>query len=233
MEFFYSQESLTIIQWILRAVFAYIILLIAVKLLGQRSISQLRLLDFIIAIILGNILAHPLSDEGLGMTGSITTTFSLVVLYILSLLIKLRFKVVEKFFSPAPIPIVKNGEIIYQNLVKAKIPLDFLLSELRLQQIADIKKVAAAFWEPGGKISVFMVSSHQPLTPSDMQLVPPPFSLPTIVIKEGDIDLDALNKIDRTKDWLTDLLKNTYNAEAKDILMATVDDSYSLQVFYK
>jgi uncharacterized membrane protein YcaP (DUF421 family) len=35
------------------------------------------LLDFIIALILGNILGHPLSDEGLGMTGSITTTIVL------------------------------------------------------------------------------------------------------------------------------------------------------------
>lgn len=162
-----------------------------------------------------------------------STTFALVVMYILSLLLKLKFKRVKKFLSPAPIPIVKNGEIIYKNLVKAKIPLDFLLSKLRLQQIADIKKVAAAFWEPGGKISVFLVSSHQTLTPNDMKIVTLPFSLPTVVIKEGDIDLDALNRIDRTKDWLTDLLKNTYNAKAKDILLATVDDSYCLQVFFK
>ncbi|MFF6015923.1 hypothetical protein [Lysinibacillus fusiformis] len=32
--------------------------------MGQRSISQLRLLDFAMAITLGNIIAHPLSDEG-------------------------------------------------------------------------------------------------------------------------------------------------------------------------
>lgn len=35
-------------------------------LMGQRSISQLGLLDFAMAIPVGNIIAHPLSDEGLG-----------------------------------------------------------------------------------------------------------------------------------------------------------------------
>jgi len=83
LELFYGQESLTVIQWIIRGAIAYIVLLISAKFLGQRAISQLRLLDFIIAIILGNILAHPLSDEGLGMTGSITTTIVLVVIYCL------------------------------------------------------------------------------------------------------------------------------------------------------
>lgn len=233
MDFFYSQESLAISQWFLRAIFAYFILLIAVKLLGQRTISQLRLLDFIIAIILGNILAHPLSDEGLGMAGSIATTFALVVMYFLSLQLKLKFKVFEKFLSPAPIPLVKNGEIIYKNLVKAKISLDFLLSELRLQNVADVKKIAVAFWEPGGKISVFLDSTHQPLTPIDMQIFPKPFSLPVVVIKEGDIDINALHDINRTKDWLKDLLKQNYSAEVKDILLATVDENFTLNVFFK
>lgn len=233
MNFFYGQESLTIIQWLLRGIVAYIVLLIAVKVLGQRSISQLRFIDFVIAIILGNILAHPLSDEGLGMTGSITTTSVLVVMYTFSLFLKLKSKSFEKFLSPAPIPIVKNGEIIYKNLIRARITLDFLLSELRLEKVDDVKKVALALWEPGGNISVFLDSDYQPLTPKDMQIITKPFSLPVVVIKNGDIDMNVLRDINRTKEWLIELLKMNYNAEVKDILLATLDTNYYLQVFLK
>lgn len=233
MNFFYGQESLTIIQWVLRAIIAYFILIIAVKLLGQRSISQLRLQDFVIAIILGNILAHPLSDEGLGMTGSIVTTFILVLLYTLSLLLTLKLKMFEKFFSPPPITLIKNGKIIYENLFRAKITLDFLLSELRLGEIDDIKKVALALWEPGGKISVFLESQYQTLTPNDMQVFTKPFSLPKVVIKEGEIDMNVLSDINRTQEWLIDILSSTYNTEVQNVLLATLDDNYSLQVFMK
>ncbi len=76
MEFFHSQESLTTIQWILRAIFSFIFLLLATKVMGERTLSQLRLIDFTIALILGNILAHPLSDEQLGLKGSLITTIS-------------------------------------------------------------------------------------------------------------------------------------------------------------
>ncbi len=56
MDFFQSQETLTSIEWVLRAVVAFIFLVIVAKALGQRAISQLRLLDFVIALVIGNIL---------------------------------------------------------------------------------------------------------------------------------------------------------------------------------
>uniref|UniRef100_UPI0035B50BFD DUF421 domain-containing protein n=1 Tax=Peribacillus tepidiphilus TaxID=2652445 RepID=UPI0035B50BFD len=91
MGFFNSQESLTVIQWILRAVVSFFFLLIAAKIMGQRSISQLRLLDFIMALMLGNIIAHPLSDEQLGLKGSMITMSVLVILYTLCVFLSLKW----------------------------------------------------------------------------------------------------------------------------------------------
>jgi uncharacterized membrane protein YcaP (DUF421 family) len=52
MDFFQSQESLTAVEWILRAVVGFFFLLIVTKVLGQRAISQLRPLDFAIALVI-------------------------------------------------------------------------------------------------------------------------------------------------------------------------------------
>ncbi len=233
MSFFFGQESLTIIEWILRGIIAYIILLLAAKLLGQRAISQLRLLDFIIAIILGNILAHPLSDEGLGMTGSITTTIVLVVMYSISLKLTLKSLKFEKFLSPLPIPIISNGKILYKNLTKARISLDFLLSELRIEKIDDIKKIAIALWEPGGRISVFLDTAYQTLTPNDMKITKNPFTLPKVIIKDGNVDKNVLKEISKTKGWLVKILKTTYNTEVKSVLLATIDNNLTIQIYFK
>ena len=116
MDFFQSQESLTALQWILRAVIAYIFLLLATKLMGRRSISQLRLLDFTIALILGNILAHPLSDEKLGMKGSLITTAALIILYLFSIYISLKWEPFRRWIEPSAFPLIKNGEILYKGL---------------------------------------------------------------------------------------------------------------------
>ena len=112
VEFFHGQESLTAMQWILRAIVAFFFLLFATKIMGQRSISQLRLLDFVMAISIGNIIAHPLSDEGLGMKGSMITMTVLVVLYLLGVFLSLKCISFRHFIDSTPLPLIKDGQII-------------------------------------------------------------------------------------------------------------------------
>jgi uncharacterized membrane protein YcaP (DUF421 family) len=231
MDFFHSQESLTAIQWILRAIVAFFFLLFAAKIMGQRSISQLRLLDFIMALSLGNIIAHPLSDEQLGLKGSMITMTVLVVLYTVGVFLNLKWYKFRNWLEPSPFPIIKNGQIIYKNLAKARISIDFLLSELRKEKIEDVQKVALALWEPDGTISFFLNPEHQALTPADMQLATKPFAFPRTIIKEGKIDLNQLNQIGKDEMWLKNKIKITYNADVNDILLATIDDNDNIKIF--
>jgi uncharacterized membrane protein YcaP (DUF421 family) len=230
MDFFHAQETLTAVQWVLRAVIAFFFLLVATKLMGERSISQLRLIDFTIALIIGNILAHPLSDENLGMKGSLITTTVLIILYIASLYTILKWGKLRKLVEPSPYPLIKHGEIIYPNLKKARITIDHLLSELRKDKIEDIQKVALALWEPDGTISFFLSPQNQPLTPQDMQLIKDPFSYPTVVVKEGKVDQESLGNVGKNMDWLENKF-TLYHVQASDILLATVDGNDNLKIY--
>ncbi|MCL6573083.1 MAG: DUF421 domain-containing protein, partial [Bacillus sp. (in: Bacteria)] len=175
MSFFHGQESLNSIEWILRAIIAYFFLVIVAKVMGQRSISQLRLLDFVITLVIGNIIAHPLSDERLGLKGSMTTTTVLVVLYIGSVFIILKWPGVRKLVNAAPITLISDGDILYKGLNKARISIDILLSELRKEKVEDVKKVALALWEPDGKISFFLDPQYEAITPAFYQMKTEPF----------------------------------------------------------
>ena len=225
MDFFYSQESLTAIQWILRAVISFFFLLIVTKIMGQRSLSQLRLLDFIMALSIGNIIAHPLSDQHLGMKGSMITISVLVILYLILVFLSLKWLKFTKFVDPSPFPLIKNGEIIYKGLTKARIPIDVLLTELRKKQIHDITQVALALWEPDGTISFFLESQYQTLTPKDMKIMTKSFSLPITIIKDGKVDFEELKQTGKEEDWLKNHIKTVYGLEIKDILLATMEDN--------
>lgn len=159
VDFFYGQESLSTIQWALRAIVAFFFLFLIVKIMGLRSISQLRLLDFAMAILIGNVIAHPLSDEGLGLKGSLVSMSILVSLYLICLYLMSKFIPFREFVAPPPVSLVKNGEINLKNLKKARISVDDVLSEMRKQSIVDLKMVALALWEPDGEISFFYLQS--------------------------------------------------------------------------
>lgn len=230
MEFFHGQESLTIIQWILRAIISFAFLLFAIKLMGRRSISQLRLIDFTMALVLGNILAHPLSDEGLGMKGSLITTAVLVVLYSISVFISLKWNFFKKWIEPSPYPLIKEGKIQFKGLKKARITIEHLLSELRKENIDEIKKVALALWEPDGTISIFLFPQLQSLTAQDMQIIKKPFNFPTKIIQEGKVDYNVLHSFNKDTAWLDKKLE-ILNVDVSAILLATIDNEDNLAVY--
>lgn len=227
MDFFKSQESLTTAEWILRSIVGFVFLIVAAKLMGQRSISQLRFLDFIIALTLGNIIAHPLSDEHLGLKGSMITTVSLVILYILAIWLSLKIPLVKQFFDPPAITLIQEGKLDYRNLSKAKLSIEFLFAELRKANVDDISKVAFAAWEPGGTLSVFVNTAFQPVTPADLKLPTEPFNLTKPIIADGHIEHALLREIGKNREWLeTEIRPRALN----DVILATVDSKLTVQV---
>jgi uncharacterized membrane protein YcaP (DUF421 family) len=231
LDFFHSQETLTTFEWILRAVVAYFFLILVAKAMGQRSIAQLRLIDFAMALIIGNIIAHPLSDEHLGLKGSLTTTVVLVVLYIGSIYTMLKYPHIRRLINPEPITLVKDGEIIVKGLNKARISVDILLEELREEKVEDVKKVALALWEADGKLSVFLDPKYEAITPSVYKMNTEPFDLPKTIIKEGRIILQELIQINKKEDWLITALKTQHQTDVTNVLLATVDRKENLKVF--
>lgn len=231
MDFLYGQETLTTIDWILRAIIAFFFLLTVAKLLGQRAISQLRLLDFVIVMVIGNIIAHPLSDEKLGLKGSIITTLVLVILYLGGIFSILKFPYLRRIINNPPITIVRNGEILYKGLKKARISIDVLLEELREEKVEDVKKVALATWEPNGKISVFLHPTYESITHSSLHIETEPFNFPRTIIKEGKIDFNELKEFHKDECWVVSKLESLYQTEIKNVLLATLDNKDNLKVF--
>jgi uncharacterized membrane protein YcaP (DUF421 family) len=230
MSFLQGKETLTAVEWALRAIIAYFFLLAIARVLGQRTISQLRLLDFVIALVIGNIIAHPLSDEKLGLKGSVITTAVLTGLYLLSLYGILKYPKLRKLLNNSPIIVVQNGEILYKGLNKARISIDVLLEELREAKVEDVKKVALAIWEADGQISIFLHPQYEPITPSFCKQKTEPFYIPKTVIKEGKIDYDELKQINKSEEWIISSLKKS-NTNISNVLLGTIDNKDNLNLF--
>lgn len=213
--------------WILRSIVGFVFLLIAAKMMGQRSISQLRFLDFIIALTLGNIIAHPLSDEHLGLKGSMITTISLVLLYLAAIWLSLKVPLLKQFFDPPAITLIQNGKLDYRNLSKAKLAIEFLYAELRKSNVEDITKVAFAAWEPGGTLSVFVNTDYQPVTPADLKLTTEPFNLTKPIITDGHMEHALLREIGKDHVWLETEIQPVL---VKNVILATVDSKLTVQV---
>lgn len=229
MGFFFSQESLTVWQWALRGITAYLFLLLAAKLMGQRAIAELRFLDFVTALILGNILAHPLSDERLGLLGSMVTTLVIALFHLAGILLGLKSRWLRRFLEPTPVILIRDGQIRARGIARARLSLETLLSELRMNKVADLEKVALALWEPGGRLSVFLHPKNEPATPSDLKVATAAFALPKVVVREGRVDRQALTDLGKDEAWLKRAVADA-NLDLQGILLATLAENGHLHL---
>lgn len=172
MPFWEGQASLTILQWVLRAVTVIAWLWLVTKLTGQREIARLNCFDFVVAIAVGSIAAQPLATPRADLLGPIVSIGVLGLAHIALAYLALKSAGFRRIAQEEPLVLVQNGKILDEMMKKARFSLDDLLAELRLKNVAHLRDVAFAILEPNGQLSVILKSQTRPVTPQDLKVPP-------------------------------------------------------------
>lgn len=170
MFFWQSQESLSLLQWILRGFVMFWWLLFMTKLMGQREIGRLTAFDFIVAFAIGGTAAGVLNNSRNGLLGAIATIGTFVALDIIVAYLALKNSKFRRIVQDEPLVLIQNGRIIDKMLRKARFNLDDLLMELRMNNIPNLYDVEFAILESNGKLSIIPKSQSRPLQPRDLEI---------------------------------------------------------------
>ncbi|MDO9535052.1 MAG: DUF421 domain-containing protein [Bacillota bacterium] len=233
MPFWESQESLTVLQWMLRTAVMFWWLLFMTKLMGQRQIGRLTVFDFIVAFTVGGIAAGVLNNTRNGLVGAITTIGTLAALDIAVSFLALKNAKIRRILQDEPLVLIQNGRLIEDMMRKARFNLDDLLLELRQNNIANLHDVEFAILESNGKLSVIPKSQARPLQPSDLQIPTNYEGMPTVLIEDGNIIEDNLRRINLDKTWLLDQLRQRNIDNPGSVLVAMLDTLGKLYISKK
>ncbi len=202
------------LETITRTLFFYFIIVLAYRIMGKREVGQLGVIDLIISILIAELVALGIEkiDQTIWMT-----LLPIIVLVLLELVlgyIEVKSRKFNKVFEGKPTIIIKDGKIVYKNLVNQRYSLDDLLLELRKKSITSVEDVEYAFLETNGELSIFQYKPFK--IKGDMPL---PF------IVEGIIQEDVLNYLNKSKSWIDNLLKNN-NIDLDNIFYAVYQKNH-------
>ena len=223
MSFLFARETLTVIQWLARAVVVFFWLLFVARIMGQREIGQLTLFDFVIAITIGSVAASPLSDAEIDVTTNLVTIGALGRLDVGVASLALKSSTLRRVLQEEPLILIQNGQILEDTLRKARINLDDLLMVIREKNVASIADVEFAILEPNGKFSVLPKSQARPVTPSDLNLDTGYEGLSTVLVEDGNILEDNLRENNLDEEWLHEQLARQDIDHVDDVLAAILD----------
>jgi uncharacterized membrane protein YcaP (DUF421 family) len=215
---------------VLRAAVLYALSLIAIRLVGKRTIGQLSPFDLLAIVILGAAVAIPMEDEKLPFThGLIPIVMITLISWLISKVI-LRSRRIENVLQGKPCVLIENGEVIVKNMKQERISMTDLAIMLREKDVSNIQDVQEAVLEPNGLLSVILKPECQPLRPKDIGISTAEGVHPTVLVMNGEVVYDNLDRIRLGLPQLMRELAEQGIRRVEEIKAATLDETGKLSV---
>lgn len=192
---------------VIKLIIGFTIILAHMNISGKTQLSQLTPIDFIGNFVLGGIMGGVIYTDAIPLYQYVIVF--LIGVFFISFLnyISKKFNFFRAVAIGNPIPIIKKGRFIMENITEKKNKIDILniTSRLHAQGIHSFQEVNYAQIEPDGQITVVCDGAKMPSI---------------IIMKDGVIRASELEQIERDENWLNEEMKKQHIDNPEDVFLA-------------
>ena len=217
---------------LIRAIILYLVLVLMVRLMGKRQISQMQPFELVIALMIADLAAVPMQDLGLPLISGIIPVVALVVMHNVIGLLILRFGAFRKLFCGRPYVLIENGIVQEENMKKLNLHIGDLTEGLHSQGVESVSQVMHCVIENNGSLSVLLKGEEQPVTAKQIGISPQEPELYYAVMFDGTFDADNLKQLNMSKLELIQSLR-TLGLLPKEVYVAIADKAGNLRIQQK
>jgi len=216
----------------LRTIILYCLVIFSVRLMGKRQIGEMQPSELVVTLMISNIATMPMENTSVPVLAGVIPILTLVVIEIFLSYWMMNSTKVRNFLSGRPVVIVDDGKIIQKSMKDLRFTVDDFLEDLRKNGVFDISTVRYAIIETDGTLSILQKQESLPITLGDMNIDSSGEDFFTAVIRDGEISESSLNLIDKSSEWVNEILKSE-KIKLKDIFIMTCDKNGSYNIIKK
>lgn len=207
----------------IRAAIIYVVIIIAVRLMGKRQVGELKPHELVITILISAIAVIPLEENSMPLANCLVPIMLFVSLEIIMSVISMKSLWFRNLLQGRPIFIIRQGKLDQKKLKQLRLTMDDVVDALRQKDIFDISQVEDAIIETNGSISVLPKAEYQPITASDINLSVKEKGMPVAIVIDGKPVNEYFNEY-KLKDSEIELVLQTVNRDVEKIMLLTIDD---------
>lgn len=207
----------------IRAIIIYVVIIIAVRLMGKRQVGELKPHELVITILISAIAVIPLEENSMPLANCLVPIMLFVSLEIIMSVISMKSLWFRNLLQGRPIFIIRQGKLDQKKLKQLRLTMDDVVDALRQKDIFDISQVEDAVIETNGSISVLPKAEYQPITASDINLTVKEKGMPVAIVIDGKTVNEYFNEY-KLKDSEIELVLQTVNKDVERIMLLTIDD---------
>ena len=210
---------------VVRTLILYLLVVVALRLMGKREIGQLQPFELVVVIMISELAAIPSENVGIPLLSGIIPILVLLLSSLTLAWITLKSEKARTIVCGTPSILIERGRILEKELTKNNYNLTDLLEELRLKNVPNIADVEFAVLETNGQLSVFPKSQKRPTIPEDFHITTKFEGLPLTIISDGKLNSKNLQQGNKDLPWLKVELKKQTIDKIEDVLLASLDSS--------
>lgn len=209
---------------IFRTVALYFLIILGIRLMGKRQVGELEPSELVFTLLIADLAAVPMQNFGIPLlTGVIPIVTLLCVTLLISILTmrSIRFRAI---LCGKPSIVVRDGKLCQEEMKKNRFTLDELSEELRIQGVSDIQTIKYAILETNGQLTVLLKAKEMPLTAAQAGMSPREPGLPVLIISDGRLMSDNLERRGLNEAWLDNELRRHHVKSVKEVFILSVNE---------
>lgn len=217
---------------IIRSVLLYFIIVLSLRLMGKKQLAQLQPSELVTTILISNIATLSLEDLSVPMIYGVIPILMVVSMDVIMSYIMLKSTNIRRMVTGTPQIIISDGKIDQQVMKRLRYTIDELMEAMRECMIFDLSEVQYAIVETTGKINFFQKSCYRNVEKGDLDIKQTNCNPPSLLIKDGEINIPALARFEGGKLRLIKLLSEK-GYELKDVFIMTYSDDKGANIILK
>ena len=215
----------------IRTFVLYIIVLIAVRIMGKSELSKMSPFQLVIVFMIAELAAMPIDDPTTSLINGVMAIFTLMLLQVLISFLSIKSEKFKNLVSGKPSILIEKGKLNIKELSKLRITSTDLLEQLRLENCPSLSNVEYAIMESNGQLTVIPKAEKKPLTPKDMGLTVNEGLLPMIVISDGTLYVKNLLVAGISEEMFRQKLAGAGISSYENIFLAFYDENKVFHVY--
>lgn len=212
---------------LIRSVILYIITLGAVKAMGKRQIAELQPFDLVVVLIISDMASLCMQSKNNPIVYSIIPILTISLLQIIISMVNLKSRRCRELICGRPLMLIERGRLVESNMRKLRVTINDLQELCRTQGYFDITDIDYALMETNGSLSILPRPEKRPLQVEDLLPEPPKEILPCLLILDGHVNENQLQRAGYDRDWLDKKIKRLHYRNVQEIFVAGLDSEGS------
>lgn len=201
MQFSYIDIAIKLALGLLSLVFV-------INVSGKGNLAPASASDQVQNYVLGGIIGGVIYNPSISILQFINILLIWVILVLTQKWLKTNNVFLKKMVDREPTTVIKRGKINVEATRKSGLSANDLAFKLRSQGIYSIKNVKRAVIEQNGQLIVVLTGDENPKYP---------------IITDGKVQINSLESMDKTEEWLMSTLKEMGYKDIKNIFLAEYD----------